>query len=318
MSNTYKKTHMSFLLVEQFSAMCLMSAIEALRAVNHVLKKEVYSWDIISHDGNPVIASNGIEMSVKHSLSDDLDSDYLFVVASIVHNPSYKSKLHSRLQHFDRQKIKLGAISIGAFILARAGLLKDTKCTLHWEYIPAFQEEFPDIDVVNEIYMIDKNRFTCSGGISAMELMLDLIEAEYGHETSVKVANNFHLDRIRNATSLQRSGAISRLATMPQIIKASVKLMLTNTDEPLSNAEIADQINTSTRNLERLFKRHLDTSPAKYYLSLRLEKARELLMHTNLSTLDVALQSGFASSSYFARCFQKEFDKKPSDIRREN
>ena len=103
---------------------------------------------------------------------------------------------------------------------------------------------------------------------------------------------------------------------MPAAVQESVRLMLANIELPLSNVEIARAINTSVRNLERMFKRNLRVSPAKYYLSLRLEKARELLMHTNVSTLDVALQCGFSSSSYFARCFQREFSMRPSDVRK--
>lgn len=307
---------MTFLLVEEFSAMCLISAIEALRSANYILKKKAYSWHLVSHDGKPVKASNGIEMAVEGAIGDRLETDYLFVTASFVYDPPYRARIHSALRQLDRAGVRLGAVSVGTFILARAGLLNNARCTIHWEYLPAFQEQFPEIDVVNELYVIDRGRYTSSGGLSSMEMMLQLVAEEHGPDVAVKCANNFQLDRLRNSTSSQRSGAISRLDTMPPAVQSAVELMLKNVEVPLSNADIADRIQTSVRNLERVFKRNMKASPAKFYLSLRLEKARELLMHTNLSTLDVALQTGFSSSSYFARCFQREFHMRPSDIRR--
>ena len=170
---------MTFLLVEDFSAMCLMSAIEGLRAANYVLGRTAYSWSLVSHDGQPVRASNGIVMAVETDIGRDFATDFLFVVSSFVNNPPYRSKLHSRLRHFGRAGVKLGAISCGTFILARAGLMNDAKCTLHWEYQPAFAEEFPDIHLVTDLYVIDRNRYTSSGGIASMELVLHVVTEQH-------------------------------------------------------------------------------------------------------------------------------------------
>lgn len=297
--------------------MCLMSALEAFRAANRVLGTPAYQWHLVSHDGAPVTASNGIAVQAEGSISEDLDTDYLFVVASLVYDPPYRSRLNARLRQFDRRGVRLGALSLGTWILARAGLLDDARCTIHWEGLPAFQEQFPEIAIVNELFVIDSRRYTSSGGLAGMEMMLQIIAEAHGPETALKIANNFQLDRVRNSASHQRSGGVQRLDTMPTAVQASVELMLANLETPLSNSAIAASINTSVRNLERMFMRKLKSSPAKYYLSLRLEKARELLIHTNLSTLEVALQCGFSSSSYFARCFMREFRMRPSDLRKE-
>lgn len=309
---------MTFLLIEQYSAMCLISAIEGLRAANHVSGSTLYTWKLISHDGNQVEASNGMNMAVEEALSPELSTDYLFIVASLNYSPAYLAKLNSHLRQLDRRGIKLGGISLGTWILARAGLLDKAKCTIHWEGIPAFQETFPDIDLVSDLFVIDNNRYTASGGVADLEMMLEIIRQDHGEEMALKIANNFQLDRVRTAGSVQRSGSIIRMDTMPSSIQQAVKLMMANLETPLTNSEIAKHINTSIRNLERTFMRKLNTSPAKYYLALRLEKARELLLHTNLSTLEIALQCGFSSSSYFARCFQREFLIKPSDIRKKH
>jgi transcriptional regulator GlxA family with amidase domain len=307
---------MTFLLVERFSAMCFIAAIEGLRAANLVLTQNTYDWRIISHDGRPVTASNGMVIQVDGSLIDDFPTDYLFVVASLEFEPPYLSRLKARLRQFDRNGVKLGSLSLGTWILARAGLLERSKCTIHWEGLPAFQDTFPDIDVVNDLYVIDRNRYTSSGGLAGMEMILGLVAEKHGQETAIKIANNFQLDRIRNASSHQRSGALVRMDTMPPSVQAAVELMLANLEEPLTNAQVAKRINTSVRNLERNFLRKLQTSPAKYYLTLRLEKARELLINTNLPTVEIALQCGFSSSSYFAKCFHREFAMRPTDMRR--
>jgi len=309
-------THMTFFLVDEFSAMCLMSAIEGLRSANYLLGRRAYSWHLISHDGSPVRASNGISLEVEADIGQELQTDFLFVVSSLQNDPPYRSRLHARLRQFDRQGIALGALSCGALILARAGLLDHARCAIHWEVQPAFREEFPDIDMVPDLYVIDKGRYTSSGGISGMELILQIVTGQHGENLAQRIANNFQLDRIRNSGQSQRSGAVARMDTMPGAVQEAVRLMLANIEQPMSNADIAEEIGTSVRNLERMFKRNLKASPAKYYLSLRLEKARELLIYTNVSTLEVALQCGFSSSSYFARCFQREFGKRPSDLRR--
>lgn len=306
----------AFLLIEQFSAMSVTTAVETLRAANRLLGYQAYRWSFVSHDGGSIISSAGPRFEVEHNLGEELRPDFLFVCASNVHDPPYRQKLHARLRQLDRAGVKLGSVSIGTFILARAGLLEGRRCTVHWEYEPAFREEFPEINLVPALYVIDDARYTGSGGIASMDLFLRLIEETQGEELCLAIANNFHLDRIRNESEAQRSGAIARIKTMPASVQSAVRIMLANIEIPLSNVEIAARINTSVRNLERMFKRNLKASPAKFYLSLRLEKARELLMHTNLSTLEVALQTGFSSSSYFARCFQREFSARPSDIRK--
>jgi transcriptional regulator GlxA family with amidase domain len=224
--------------------------------------------------------------------------------------------LHAYLRRADLKGIALGGLSLGTWILARAGLLNKAACTIHWEALPAFCEAYPEITVTNDLFVINSNRYTASGGLAGMEIMLEIIRTDHGDAVVQKIANVYQLDRIRTASARQRPGAIKRLDTLPGIIQQTVGIMQETIERPVSISQIAKELETSVRNLERAFMRHLGTSPAKYYLSLRLEKARELLMHTNHQTLDIALQCGFSSGSYFARCFQREFRMRPSDQRK--
>lgn len=309
-------TVFTFLLIEDFSLVCVVSAVDALRSANRSLGRDEYAWQFVSHDGEPVKASNNIRVEVSEKFGPDIVTDYLFVCASLQHDPPYRQKLHSGLKQALRKGTILGALSVGTFILARAGLLEGCSCTVHWELIPAFQEEFPDIDCTSSLFVIDKNRLTASGGVASMELILHLISETHGEHIAREVANQFHLDRIRPADAEQRQGASQRLDNMPSQVQSAVRIMVRNTEFPLSVAEIASEVGTSTRSLERLFKHNLQSSPGRHYLSLRLQKAKELVMHTSLSTLEIALQCGFSSGSYFSRCFQREFGARPSDLRR--
>jgi AraC family transcriptional regulator, glycine betaine-responsive activator len=311
-----KPSTISFLLIDGFSATCVFSAIDTLRTANALLGYEAYRWNLLSHDGAAVHSASGIALEVDCDLDTGTLTDFLFVCAGLIHDPPYRQRLHAVLKQFDRNGVKLGAFSVGAFILARAGLLDGCKCTVQRELEPAFREEFPEIEFRPTLFVVDQNRFTCCGGIAGIDLMLRIVGDRHSEEICIEIANRLHLDRVRTEEDIQHSGSTTRISAMPGAIQAAVRLMLENVEEPLSNARIAGRVNTSVRNLERIFRRELGSSPAKYYLSLRLEKAREFLLHTNVSTLEIAIQTGFASSSYFARCFFREFGKRPSDVRK--
>ncbi len=306
----------AFLLIDQYAAMPFISAVEGLRSANRLLGFDAYRWIMVSHDGKPALASNNIKTDVDIGFDDPLSADYLFVIASLDFDPPYRARLHAWLNRAARSGMRIGAMSMGTWILARAGLLDNARCTIHWEGLPAFREAFPDIQVTNDLFVIDGKRYTASGGLAGMEIILEIIRQAHGNEIVQKIANIFQLDRIRASTMRQRSGSIQRLDTMPPAIQDAIVMMEENIEAPLPIAEIASRLVTSVRNLERGFRRRMNVSPARYYQSLRLEKARELLLYTNLSTLDIALQCGFSSSSYFSRCFQREFGMRPSDQRK--
>ncbi len=309
-------TVVTFLLIEQFSMLSVSSAIEPLRGANNLSGREAYQWRLISHDGAPVAASNGMTVAVDGALGDLAGADFLFVCAGLDADPPYRSRLNAGLGRVARAGGVLGSLSSGTIILARAGLLEGYRSTVHWEFQPAFQEEFPELETSPGLFVIDRDRWTGSGGITGMDMMLTLIERDLGPNLSRSVGNWFQIDRIRNASIEQRPGELERLETLPPEIKHAVGLMLAYIEEPMRMAHLAEMAGLNIRRMERLFKTHLGMAPVQFYRKIRLEKARDLLLHTNLPTLEVACLTGFSSSSHFAMAFQRQFGVRPSEARR--
>jgi len=217
----------------------------------------------------------------------------------------------SWLRRLDRKGINIGALCTGSHVLARAGLLEGYRCTIHWENITGFIEEFPGIEITNELFEIDRNRFTCSGGTAALDMMLNLIGRQHGHELAAAVSEQFIHERIRDEHDHQRMALTARLGVRhPKLIQV-IKLMEQHLEEPLDRAALAQRVRLSTRQLERLFGKYLGRSPARYYLELRLNRARLLLLQTNMSVIDVALACGFVSASHFSKCYRDFFGKTP-------
>lgn len=311
-----RPTHITFLLIDAFSMLSVASAIEPLRQANRLLGQEAYDWRLITHDGKPVTASNRMVTAAAGSLGDDQPTDFLFVCAGLDADPPYRARLNAGLQRAARSGIVLGSLSAGTLILARAGLLEGYRSTIHWEFQPAFEEEFPELETSPGLYVIDRDRWTGSGGITGMDMMLYLIERDHGPALSRSVGNQFHIDQIRNATVHQRPGHLERMETLPAPLQTAINLMLANIESPLKMDELAEQCGLNLRRMERMFNAHLDAAPAQFYRKLRLEKARDLLLHTNLATLEVSCLTGFSSSSHFAMAFQRQFGMRPSAVRR--
>ncbi|MEM7745965.1 MAG: GlxA family transcriptional regulator [Pseudomonadota bacterium] len=313
-----RPTIVTFLLIEQFSMLSVDAAIEPLRQANRLLGRQAYRWVLMSHDGQPVPSSNGMTVAVEAVLGEAPVSDFVFVCAGLEADPPYRARLNAGLRRLARGGTVVGGLSAGAFILARAGLLDGYLSTIHWEWQPAFQEEFPELETSPALYVIDRDRWTGSGGISALDMMLGLLARDHGDGLSRSVGNQFQIDQIRTPSTNQRPGQIDRLATLPAPLQRAVDLMLKNVEVPLKMEELAEMLDLNVRRLERMFNAHLGASPAKYYRKLRLERARDLLLHTNLPMLEVACLTGFASSSHFAMAYHRQFGQRPSQARRPN
>ena len=177
------------------------------------------------------------------------------------------------------------------------------------------QEEFPDLVCTDKIYEIDRDRLTCSGGTAAMDLMLHLIIERHGNDLARRVANQFHHDRIRDERDNQSGGRLERLANLPPPLRAAIRLMQRHVEDTISIADIAAKTGTSARQIERLFLRYLEMSPARYYLSMRIDRARELLLYSDRPILEVAIATGFTSTSHFAHWFKRLQGVRPSQLR---
>jgi transcriptional regulator GlxA family with amidase domain len=214
-----------------------------------------------------------------------------------------------------RRGLAVGSLSTGSYLLAWAGLLDGYRCTIHWENSAAFEEDFPKVIASGKIYEIDRDRLTCSGGTAAMDMMLHIIADRHGPDLAQRVANQFHHERIRDANEEQLGGRLPRVGSLAAPLHLTIQTMQRNLETPASISALADGVNLSPRQLERLFKRYLETTPARYYLSLRIDRARELLIYTNQPILDVAVAVGFASTSHFAQWFKRFHGLRPKELR---
>lgn len=211
----------------------------------------------------------------------------------------------------------MGAVDTGSFLLARAQLINNQRCTLHWESMPGFREEFPSIQVSSELYEIDGNLFTCAGGGAALDMMLTIVETDHGRDLARQVSDLFIHASIRQANEPQRMDVQSRIGLHHQGLIDCVELMEANIEQPLTTQELAEIIGISKRQLERLFRAHMDTTPTHYYQDLRLQASKRLLEQTTLSVLDVALACGFSSAGHFSKRFRLLFGMPPKQARQQ-
>ena len=287
------------------------SGVEPLRLANRVADRPLYSWSLFSVDGQPVRASNGIVVEVSGNLDAASGLETVIVCSGVEVHRFQDKQLFSWLRRMDRKGADIGALCTASHLLARAGLLDGHRCTIHWENLAGFIEDFPEIEVTSELFEIDRNRFSCSGGTAAIDMMLNAISMQHGHELAASVADQFLHERIRDQRDHQRMSLPARLGVRHPKLLAVIDEMEQNLEEPQSRSELARSAGLSTRQLERLFRKYLNRSPARYYLELRLNKARLLLLQTNMSVIDVALACGFVSASHFSKCYRDFFGRTP-------
>ena len=307
-----------FFLVPGFSMLSLAAAVEPLRMANAQAGDELYQWEFLSWDNSAVSASNQMVTATTINLDQVKALDVLLIVAGI-NVASYGSdKFFAWLRQAARQVDLLGSTSTGSLLLAKAKLLRHKTCTIHWEYVDSFREQFPDVWMSGELYEFDGSLFTCSGGSAGLDMMLQIIADQHGYELALLVAEQYMHPHIRPPHQDQRMRLQSRLnINNPRMVKA-IDIMRQNLEVPFTCQELADASNMSARQMERLFKQYLQQSPGQYYLHLRLEKTQQLLRQSSLSVLQVASACGFSSTSYLARCYQKKYDCSPRQERARN
>lgn len=300
-----------FLLIPDFAVIAYACAMEAYRAANDLAGKQLYAWRHISPHGRPVPASNGIAILPDQGIDRPCDVDDLLVCAggnpTAFEDPATFAWLRAQAAH----GIRIGGVSGGPEILARAGLLHGYRCTAHWEYIPAMRERFPDLLLTQSLYEIDRERCTCAGGTAALDMAVTLIEAEYGQPLAHAVAEWFLHTRPRAKNEPQRMSLRERYEVKHHGLLQVLAAMEAALEVPLPRTALARSAGVSVRQLERLFRTHLGRSIGAHYLSLRLEHARRLLRQTSLSVLETALACGFASAAHFSRSYRARFGVAP-------
>lgn len=303
---------LGLLLIEGFSLLSYASVIEPYRAANALAKRGLYQWVHLSPDGRPVTSSNGVTISPDRRLEDKALCDTVFVVAG--GNPATFSdvKTFAWLRRQVSRNVMLVGVSGGPFILAKAGLLNDHRMTIHWDHWPSFIEAFPLLRIESSLYVIDRKRVTCAGGIAGLDLAVELIEREQGHALASQVSEWLIGAKPRAAEAPQRQSLRDRHGINDDRMLRVLAAMEEAIEMTKSRRELALLAGLSVRQLERLFNKSLGRTVHETYLRIRLNQANQLLLKTSMSAMEIALACGFRTSSHFARVFGEQFGRPPS------
>ena len=284
-----------FVLLDNFTLLSFASALESLRIANRMLGRTAYTWMLIGEGGTRIRCSAGTEFQLDSDLTDLTRDDVVVVCGGVDVQKSTTKKVISWLRRE-----------------ARKGMLLDGKrATIHWENQDSFAEEFEEVDLTKSVFVVDGNRFSTAGGIASIDLMLKLIATDHGEELANLVADQFIYSSIRTDQDTQRLSVPTRIGVRHPKLSRVIQMMESHIEEPISPSVLARDVGMSTRQLERLFRRYLTRSPKRYYMELRLQKARNLLMQTDMSVINVALACGFASPSHFSKCYRAHYDTTP-------
>ncbi len=311
--------HFDLLLLPRFSMVALAGVLEPLRIANRLADRDLYAWRLCAPHGDRVAASNDIEVGCQAAVGAPPPPApaTLLVCAGFDHERWATRPLLDWLRRLARAGVRLGAVDSGAALLASAGLLDGYRVAVHWEGLPGFRERHPRTEVLDSLFEIDRDRLTCAGGHACADMMLDLIGRRHGAALALAVAEQLIHERQRAGRERQRMGLAARVGVRNATLLAAIESMEAHIETPLAPADIAAAAGISTRQLERLFRRHLDDTPGGFYLKLRLRHARELLQNTALGVLEVATASGFGSAAYFSRAYRARYGRPPTRDRQQ-
>jgi transcriptional regulator GlxA family with amidase domain len=306
----------AFVVVPGFSMMALSSALEPLRSVNRALGKDRYAWGVIGLQPGAVVASNGLAIQTSHGISEAPPSDLTIVVASLGLETFRSRALFSWLRLLRKQHRLIGAISNGTLLLARAGLLRGRRATIHWEMHRQLAEEFPDIDLRDALYCWDADILTSAGGTAAMDMMLEVIAVRDGRATAIAVAEQFLHNPARASDAVQRQEVRWRYGVTNPRLEEALRLMEARIATPIRIARLAEAAGVSERQLERLFAASFGKSPSEFYMELRLRVAEGRLLGSTDSLEAIAEATGFSSQAHFSHAIKAWCGTSPLAIRK--
>lgn len=322
--NPAKKRTLVFFLIPEFTLLPFAAAVETLRIANRMLGYQAYDWRLASADGQKVHSSSGIGLEVDSSLADERRNlggelrPNMVLICSGINVESFSNKsVFAFLRETYNRGVAVGSLCTGAHVLAQAGLLNGKRCAIHWENLPGFSEAFPQAEVYADLYEVDGNLYTCAGGTASLDMMLNLIGQDFGETLVNRVCEQQLTDRVRNPHDRQRLPLRARLGVQNNKVLQIIELMESNLSEPLSLIDIADSAGLSRRQIERLFAQEMGRSPARYYLEIRLDRARHLLVQSSMPIVEVAVACGFVSASHFSKCYREVYNRSPQQERAE-
>jgi len=300
-----------FVLLNDFTLLSFAGALDALRIANRNFGMNAYEWVLCGEGGETVTSSAGPEFKLDMDLDELRRDDTMLICSGMDVQGNTTKRMLNWLRREARRGVAIGGLCTAAHVMAKAGLLDGKRATIHWENHDSFAEEFDEVELTKSVFVVDGNRMTTAGGTSSIDLMLKLIADDFGEEVANVVADQQIYTTIRTDQDTQRLSVPTRIGVRHPKLSAVIQMMEANIEEPVSPSILAKDVGMSTRQLERLFRRYLNRSPKRYYMELRLQKARNLLMQTDMSVINVALACGFASPSHFSKCYRAHYNTTP-------
>jgi transcriptional regulator GlxA family with amidase domain len=292
--------------------------VDALLAANALLGSHSFEIALLSVDGRPVAGDAGELMQVAHALEAAPPLAGLIVASDslpAVGDPRLAGVARACRRVADHGGV-LGGIGMGTAWIAPSGLLRGHRWTVSRAHVAELAERHPDSIVSSSLYEIDRSRLSCGGGTASLDLAIAWLGLTHGERFAQRLLAHFGLERLRARDEGRHASGAARVGASPKLVEA-VALMEANIGEPLSTEDIARLVGVSRRQLERLFRQHLDALPARWYLELRLERARRLLRESAQSILQIGLSCGFSSAPHFSNAYRSHFGRTPRDERRE-
>ena len=306
-----KPINFVFVLLNKFSLLSFASALDSLRIANRMANRKLYTWTLVGEEGDLVHCSAGTTFKLDSELKELNRNEVIMICGGVDVQAATTKRVLNWLRREARKGLKIGGLCTAAYALAKAGLLEGKRATIHWENSDSFTEEFDSVELTKAVFQVDGNRMTTAGGTSSIDLMLKIIADDFGEELANAVADQMIYSSIRTDQDMQRLSTPTRIGVRHPKLSQVIVMMEKNIEEPISPSILARDVGMSTRQLERLFRRYLSRSPKRYYMELRLHKARNLLMQTDMSVINVALACGFASPSHFSKCYRAHYNTTP-------
>ncbi len=313
-----RKLSVGFVLAPNFTLLALSAFVDTLRlAADEGDRSRPIrcSWSVLSDSMRPVRSSSGISVNPDAEPQDPKAFDYLVVVGGTLSTDLLSKGLSVYVQKAAAAGVPLVGICTGSFVLARLGLMQGRHSCISWFHHEEFRALYPDLKASSdELFIVDGDRLTCAGGTSVVHLAAHLVKQYCGEAAAEKALRIM----IEQSTLLPQSAQPQPFQT-PKThdlrVRKAMLLMERNLETPLTAEFVARHVGISVRQLERLFKTEVGSSPSHFALRIRMAHARHLLLHSQQPVADIALQSGFVNRSHFARSFRLEFGQTPSDLR---
>lgn len=314
------KLRIGFILAPKFTLAAFANFVDAIRLAADEADRSRQidcEWTVLGETDELIESSCGLRLAASGPLESPDDFDYLVVVGGLLHGKPRISSNASAFLHAAASRVPIVGLCTGSFILARAGLLDGYQVCVSWFHVDEFRQEFPELNAdSSRMFVIDRDRLTCAGGVGSAHLAGHLIEKHVGRGRALK---SFRI-MIEEASLPSESWQPEEIFTRPsrdRFVKKAMLMIEQNIRERISIKTMAKSLGISVRQLQRRFENDIGIGVQEYRRNLQLARAHWLVEHSERSMTQIAFECGFSDSAHFTRNYKEHFHTLPSQRRRE-